>query len=141
MAATTETKIWLALKSRIETIPLAYQKAYAGEKFTPPSSGGKLLPYLRIGRVSANPSRLFIADGGPYDRNGFIIITLVYPLSQDQSVYDQLAGQIAEHFRDDVKMPYQGICVSVPSYPHVVEGYEDNGYWSIPVRIPWRVFA
>lgn len=141
MAATTETKIWLALKSRIETIPLAYPKAWAGQVFTPPSSGATLLPYLRIGRVSANPSRMFIGDGKPYDRNGFIIITLVYPLVENQALYDQIAGQIAEHFRDDVKMPYAGLCVSIPSYPHIVEGYEDSGFWSVPVRVPWRVFA
>lgn len=91
--------------------------------------------------MSATPSRMMIGDGKPYDRSGFIIITLVYPLGQDQSVYDQIAGQIADHFNDSTKMPMNGLCVSVPSYPQIVEGYEDNGYWSIPVRIPWRVFA
>lgn len=141
MAATIETSIWLAIKARVETIPLPYAKAWAGQTFKPPFEGTTLLPYLRIGRVTANPSRMFIGDGKPYDRNGFIIITLVYPLGQDQAVYDQIAGQIADHFSDTTKMPLNGLCVSVPSAPHVVEGYEDSGYWSVPVRVPWRVFA
>lgn len=143
MAATIETSIWLAIKARVETLPLVYPKAWAGQKFTPPFGGvpAMPLPYLRIGRVTANPSRIFIGDGKPYDRNGFIIITLVYPLGQDQAVYDQIAGQIAEHFSDTTKMPMNGLCVSVPSAPHIVEGYEDNGFWSVPVRVPWRVFA
>lgn len=141
MAANIETSIWLAIKSRIDTLLPAYQKAYPGQVFTPPKSGTTLLPYLRIGRVTATPSRLFVGDGKPYQRTGFIIVTLVHPLGQDVSVYDQIAGKISDHFNDETKMRYGNICVSVPSYPQVVEGHEDNGYWTCPVRIPWKTFA
>lgn len=138
---TIETKIWLAIKSRIDTLLPAYAKAWPAETFNPPFSNGKLLPYLRIGRVSATPARQFIADGKPYLRTGFIIITLVHPLGQKQSYYDQIAGTIADHFTDAVDMRYLDVCVSVTDYPHITEGYEDNGYWTIPVRVSWRCFA
>lgn len=141
MAASIEASIWLAIKERIETRLPAYGKAYPGETFTPPYSGSVLLPYLRIGRVSAVPARQFIDNGQGYDRQGFIIVTLVAPLGQDVAVYDQTAGQIAEHFNDETKMRFGSVCVSVPSYPQVLEGFEDNGYWTVPVRIPWRCFA
>ena len=141
MAATTETSIWLAIKARIATLLPTYGKAYPGETFSPPYSGSALLPYLRIGRVSAVPARQMIADGQGYERQGFIIVTLVYPLGQAVEVYDQIAGTIAEYFNDDTKMRYGSVCVSVPSYPQVLEGFEDMGYWTIPVRIPWRCFA
>lgn len=140
-AATTETSIWLAIKARIATLLPTYGKAYPGETFTPPYSGSALLPYLRIGRVSATPVRQFIDNGQEYDRQGFVIVTLVYPLGQPVEVYDQIAGTIADHFRDTTKMVYGSLCVSVPSYPQVLEGFEDNAYWTIPVRIPWRCFA
>ena len=141
MAANIETSIWLAIKARIATLLPTYGKAYPGETFTPPYSGSALLPYLRIGRVSAVPVNQFYYDGEPYRREGFIIITLVTPLGQNVSVYDQIAGDIAQHFNDTVKMTYGALTVSIPSYPHVVEGYEENGYWTIPVRIPWLCFA
>lgn len=143
MAATIETKIWLALKSRVNSIPLSFQKAWPAEKFTPPFGGSPAmpLPYLRIGRVTADPSRVFIDNGGEYERSGALIVTLVHPLGQAGEVYDQMAGVIAEHFNDTVKVSYGGVCVSVRDYPSVNEGFEDNGFWTIPVRIPWRCFA
>lgn len=143
MSARIETAIWLALKARIETIPLGLSFAWPGETFVAPSSGVSLLPYLRVGRVTASPVRQVIAPGKPHERTGAIIVTLVAPLStkQNVSVYDQMAGEIALHFRDGTEMTFSGICVSVTSYPHVQEGYEDSGYWTVPVSIPWRCFA
>lgn len=143
MSAKIETAIWLALRARVESLPLAYSKAWPGQTFTPPSSGTPPMPqpYLRVGRVSADPARVLIADGRPHDRAGSLMITLVAPLGQDVAVYDQIAAGIAEHFKDGTKMRYAGVCVAVTAYPHVQEGYEDNGYWTVPVRVPWRCFA
>lgn len=141
MSAATETAIWLALKGRVESLPMAYPKAWPGETFQPPSANGRPLPYLRIGRVSVEPERQFIAAGKPHDRRGMLVVTLVYPLGQNVSAYDQIAGEIAAHFRDGTEVRSGAVCVSVPSYPHAQEGYEDNGYWTVPVSIPWRCFA
>lgn len=141
MTPKIETSIWLALKSRVDVLMPEYAKAYPAEKFTPPFGAGALLPYLRIGRVSAAPARKLIANGQGYQRTGFLMVTLVAPLGQDVAVYDQIAGSIAEHFNDTVKMQHNGLCVSIPSYPQVNEGYEENGYWTVPVRVPWRCFA
>ena len=143
MDASTETKIWMALKSRADSIPLSFPKAWPAEKFIPPFGGSPsmALPYLRVGRVSADPARVFIPNGGKYDRSGALIITLVHPLGQAGEVYEQMAGVIADHFNDTIKLYYGGLCVSVPYYPSVNEGFEDSGYWTVPVRIPWRCFA
>lgn len=136
-----EVKIWLALKSRVDSIPLTFDKAWPAQTFTPPSSGGELLPYLRIGRVSIEPVPAFIEDGKRHTRTGTLIITLVHPLGQDVAVYDQYAGQIAQHFADGTQMHYNDVCVKVTSQPHVQPGFEDNGYWQVPISIPWRTFA
>ena len=143
MSAMIETAIWLAIRSRIEALPLGYDIAWPAEKFTPPFSGAKLLPYIRVGRVSADPVRRFIDNGQAYERTGSVIVTLVAPLLTGSSIsfYDQVAGTIGDHFKDTTQMSYSGVCVSVPSYPSVQEGYEDNGYWTVPVVIPWRCFA
>ena len=141
MSAGIETSIWLALKARIDTLPLAYPKAWPGQTFQVPSSGGLPQPFLRVGRVSADPMRLFLGDGEPHRRTGSLMVTLVHPLGQAVAVYDQIAAGIAEHFIDGTQMRYGAVCVAVSSCPHVQEGYEDTGYWTVPVRIPWRCFA
>lgn len=136
-----ETSLWLAFKDRITSMPLTIAKAWPGETFTFPTAGGKPLPFLRVGRVSASPIRQMLAAGQAHERNGFIIVTLVYPLGQSVSVYDEIAGTIAEHFKDGTALNYGSVCAIVTSYPHVAEGYTENGYWEIPVRIPWRCYA
>jgi len=141
MSALVETSIWLALKLRVESLPIAYPKAWPGETFEVPASGGLPQPYLRIGRINVAPVRQMIAVGKAHERTGSLMITLVHPLGQNVSVYDQIAATIADHFRDGTEMRYGSVCVSVTSFPHVQEGYEDNGYWTVPVRVPWRCFA
>lgn len=136
-----ETKIWLALKAHAESIPIGFAKAWPGQIFTPPSASGKLLPYFRIGRVAVDPIRQFLDFGKPHERTGSLMVTLVYPLGSDVSVYDNIAGEVAKHFIDGTQMRYQDVCVLVTDYPYVNEGYEDNGYWTVPVRIPWRCYA
>lgn len=136
-----ETSIWLALKSRVVSLPLVYERAWPGQTFTPPSAGGKLQPFLSIGRVSSAPVGMFIDAGKPHERRGSLIITLVYPLGQDIAVYDELGAKIAAYFKDGVEMRYADICASVRGYPHVQEGYEETGYWHVPVVIPWKCYA
>lgn len=141
MSAKLETKLWLALKSRIDTLLPDLKKAWPGVKFEVPSSNGRLEPYLSVGRVTAAPMRRHIATGKPHERTGFLMVTLVYPLGQNTAVYEQIGAEIAEHFKDGTQMSYDGLCVTVTSYPHVQDGYEDGGYWFVPVRIQWRCFA
>lgn len=136
-----ETKIWLSLRARIESIPLPFAKAWPAETFTPTHVNGELLPYLRIGRVTVAPVPVFIDTGKRHQRTGTLIITLVHPLGQVTSVYDEYAGQIASHFAEGTAMYYDGVCVKITAQPHVQPGYEDNGYWTVPVSIPWRTFA
>lgn len=136
-----ETKIWLALRERVESIPLTFAKAWPAETFTPTHTNGQLTPYLRIGRVTVAPIPVFIDAGKRHQRTGTLIITLVHPLGQVTSVYDEYAGQIAAHFAEGIAMYYDGVCVKITAQPHVQPGYEDNGYWQVPISIPWRTFA
>ena len=141
MSAGIETSIWLALKSRVTSLLPTYPKAWPGQVFAVPSSDGKPAPFLRVGRVSVAPERLFLGDDEEHKRTGRLVVTLVYPLGQDVAVYDQIAAGIARHFAEGVQMTFAGLTVEVSDTPHVQEGYEDNGYWNAPVSIPWRCYA
>lgn len=136
MSPAIETQIWLALKSRINTLPLGLPFAWPAIPFTAVTNG-----YIRVGTVSAAPVRAMIPGGQGYTRTGYLMLTLVMPMNHDTSVFTDLAGQIAQHFNDTVKVRYGSICVTITANSHVMDGYMDNGYWSVPVRIPWRCFA
>lgn len=139
MSAKVDTAIWLALRARLKTVSLSgWPVALPGEVFRPPNPPA---PFLRVGRVTAAPERMLIAPGKPHARIGAMMVTVVAPFGQDPAVYDQWAATVAEHFRDGVAMRAHGVCVAVSSYPAVNPGYEDEGWWNVPVRIPWICYA
>lgn len=137
-----ETEIWLAQKAAVKGIqgkPGDYPLAYPGEMYSPANA-----PYLRIGRASTAPDGQLIKRGAPAERLGSLIVTLVVPLSLNWTTenYDYIAGIIAAHFKDGTHMRYGDVCLTVTDHPHVQPGYDDeNGYWSVPINIPWRTFA
>ena len=97
---TVEVKIWLALKSRIDSLPLTFSKAWPAETFTVPHSGNPptLQPYIRIGTVTVDPLPVQIATGKPHVRTGTLILTLVHPLRSGYTmpVYNQYGFIIPE---------------------------------------------
>jgi len=142
MTPSIETSIWLALKAHLRTIQSEFKFAWPGEGFTIPHDETGLLPYWRVGYLSVAPVAMEIAYGKLHLRTGTLIVTLVHPMGGDVAVFNEYAGQMAQHFTDGLKMRYGGaVCVEIPNYPHVMDGYEDSGYWTVPVSIPWRCFA
>lgn len=131
-----ETQIWLALKSGIDSLPLSYPIAWPAETFSAVASG-----YIRVGTVSSSPNPELIATGKKHTRRGFLMLTLVMPMQPNTSISIDQAGQIAEHFKEGDTVRYGSVCVTITANPHVMDGYEDGGYWNVPVRIPWRTFA
>lgn len=134
---TVETSIWLALRSRIETLPLspALPIAYPGGTYSP---NGKA--YIAVGRVTVAPERVLIGKGR-HDRTGTLTLSYVAPLGQDIAVYTEVAGQIAAHFEEDTRMKHGDVCVRVTAKPHVVDGYRDEPYWRTPVNVRWQTYA
>jgi hypothetical protein len=132
-----ETKIWLALNERIKTLPFTPKLpiAYAGKTYAPVD--GKA--FLAVNKISVDPIRLFIGDQ-TNERTGTLTITFVSAINNDTSYYEEQAGTIADHFRQDTLMAYEDVCVRVISQPHVVSGFQDNGWWRVPVNIRWQTY-
>ena len=130
-----ETKIWLALKSRIATIPGGLAIAYPADVYTPTDAA-----YIAVGRVNIAPERVFVASGA-HERRGTLTLSHVAPIGQDQAVYEEAGAKIAAHFPDDLCMNVQGIAVKVVSASHVVDGYRDGAWWRTPVNVFWRCAA
>ena len=130
-----ETKIWLALKSRIQSIPGELAIAYPADVFTPGAAA-----YIAVGRVNIAPERVFVASGA-HERRGTLTLSHVAPIGQDQAVYEEAGAKIAAHFPADLCMNFQGIAVKVVSASHVVDGYRDGAWWRTPVNVFWRCAA
>lgn len=62
--AKMETKIWMALKSRIATIPGGLTVAYPADVYTPGAAA-----YIAMRRRNIAPERVFVASGA-HERRG-----------------------------------------------------------------------
>lgn len=133
--AEVETKIWMALKSRIATIPGGLAIAYPADVFTPTNSA-----YIAVGRVNIAPERVFVASGA-HERTGTLTLSHVAPIGQDQAVYEEAGAKIAAHFPADLCINFQGVAVKIVSAPHVVDGYRDGAWIRTPVNVFWRCGA
>lgn len=145
MAPTIETKIWLALRSRIDTLnagnllwPGPWPVAFPGSDYEPRVG----VPYVAVGRTTATPIRLEI-NRRVNDRAGILTISAVMPLGLDPAVYEEAGGLIAQHFGPCIV--FGGVTLTLMSatgnVAHVVDGYRDGGWWRVPVNIPWRTWA
>lgn len=130
-----ETKIWMALKSRIQSIPGGLAIAYPADVFTPGAAA-----YIAVGRVNIAPERVFVAAGA-HERRGTLTLSHVAPIGQDQAVYEEAGAKIAAHFPADLCINFQGVAVKIVSASHVVDGYRDGAWWRTPVNVFWRASA
>lgn len=138
-----EVDIWKALAARVTSLSSAYSIAWPGEAFVVPSTGVRLKPYLRVALIVAEPTGVFIEYGQLHERTGFLMLTMVYPIIPKVTLTNYLTypSTVAKHFKDGTITRSGNVCVTVTEYPQVMDGYEDNGYYTVPVRIPWRCFA
>lgn len=149
MSATTETKIWQALKARVQTLSSGLTINWPMEPFTPPVSGGKPVPYVECRHLPNANVRRFIGSNDPMERMGILQLTLCWPASEigtasgktHPDVLVQHAGEIAAHFPTDLAMDFQGIRVRVERAPDVTQPYRDDAYWRCPVSVRWRCYA
>ena len=135
------TKIWMALRAGVETLPLAPMPsvAWPGSTFEPVSG----VQFLAIGEVYTAPRRAMI-DQPISDRAGSITITAVQAIGQDPAVYREIAGRIADHFTGRC-LSFQGVKLTLQSEggqtAYAAAGYRDGGWWRTPIIVPWRTWA
>ena len=138
MAASVETKIWLALKAKIETLPLSFPVAYPKQDYTPET--GKA--WIKVSHMLNTGFRPFIGNADPELRQGILQLALHTPLnSQTAEVDMQYAGQIAAHFAADRKLYHDGIKVTIQRYPDVGQAYRVDDWWFTPVNVAWQSFS
>lgn len=139
-AATVETKIWLALKGRVETIPLAFPRAWPKQSFTPTTGQA----WIRVTHLPNANSRPFLGSDDPMFRQGLLQIGLMTPLTGQVAEVDlQWAGSIAKHFWDDLPARtifHDGMTVTIQRAPDVAGAFREDAWWFTPISIRYECF-
>ena len=140
MAATTDTKIWMAIRGAVTAAAGGLPIAWRDEVFTPPKTATGLLPFLAVGDVQ-NVTRPLIGSNAVREYTGIVTLSYVAPLGYDAAWYIQNASALLNGFLLDRSYSFQGVCVkwgNPPSVPRIDRGYRDDGYIRTPIIIPWR---
>lgn len=135
-----DTKIWLALKSRLDGLAalVGLPISWPNESFTAPAGG-----YLRVSHVPNTPGRVFLGTSDPHDRMGVVPVMVLAKRGWTEAMVREVAGKIAAHFSPDLVMSYDGVLVRVRQAPRVgaVVNPADSSYAECIVEIQYRSFA
>lgn len=141
MSATIETKIWLALRARLEALTLspALHIAWPNEAFSPVVGTS----YLEATHFPNAVQRQYLKGSDPHFYQGIFQITLHAPLNKVQGYAQatETAGLIAEHFAAGQRMYYDNIAVRVAKHPNVLSGRSSGTYFDIPISIDYYIEA
>ena len=135
-----ETTDWLALKGRVDTLVTdpAMQVFEPGALVTPPTDGGKPLPFILLSDVTNDPERRGI-DPRLHVRSGTLMLTVQWPIARavSHTQLKEIAGRIAAHFPADTCMRSGPSRLRVVSDASALSPYVDGAYSVAPVRVPW----
>ena len=131
------TLLWLALRSRVETIPLspALPIAWPADGFEPGAD-----PFLSVSFLPGDPGRLTIGAAGPHPLTGALALVLVVPaaLHWDTARIQNTAGVIRRHFPVDLPMRCGTVKATVARPPTIQQTYRDGAYLRTPVIARWQ---
>lgn len=142
-----ETAIWLALRGRVQALPVSIvpQSAIAWPKrpFTKPTLNGQPAPYIEVRHLPNQVGRLMVKGSGPHQRPGILQLDYMSPTggALDDVQVTEMAGRIASHFPADMVLSAAGVRVRVERAPDVAQGFADGPYWRVPVSIRWECLA
>lgn len=138
MSAAAETKIWLALRARVETIPLAFEVVWPKQTFEPSPDQ----TWLEVRHLINNGARPFLDGDDPQFRQGILQIDLMTPLLPQSGEVDlQYAGQIAAHLGAVRTLFYDDVKVRIQRAPDVGPAARVNGSWATTIRTRWESFC
>jgi hypothetical protein len=128
-----ETKIYQAIKARVEALPMkaTYDIVWSdGAGYSPSPTK----PYLRCTWTPNTTQRQFIGSKEPHRRPGVLQIDVMDTKTRGSGVARETAGQVAAHFPADMRLTFMGAKVRVLREPSVFEPFIDT-HIQVPVSI------
>jgi len=148
---TIETKIMQAIKARVATIPLSYDKLWTdGEPASPPTTGGQPAPYVECHFEPNRNVRRFTGAKEASERPGLLLLTLCWPIAKvgagsgkthQDAIREMAASKVAAHFGTDNLLSFQGARVRVTNLPDVLGSYRDDAYLRVPCTVTLQAFT
>ena len=134
---TFEAKAWLALRTRLTSLALTpvLPIAWPNEVFTPPAGG-----YLRVTYAPNVVVRQYTNSRVSY-RPGIFLVNVVSKLNQNMAVAIEIAGKVAAHFPQDLRMSYQDVTLYVEKEPDVRQPLITESFVEVPVVVWYAAVA
>lgn len=146
-----ETSIWLALKSRVQSLTgwTAAQIAWPMQPYTPPVTGNRPGAYIEVANLPNATVRPYVGSDEAQTYQGILQVTLCWPVAtigtgSGQTHSDavlQKAGEVAAHFSTDLKLREEGVTVRITRAPDVASPFRDDAYMRVPISISWQSLA
>ena len=93
--------------------------------------------YLQVNQLRNTPIEYGIANDIREDR-GILQVTVVCPGGNGKVAAVALASRVSEHFSIDLEIELAGYDLSIQNHPTVHTGIPDEGWYRVPVSIPWQ---
>ena len=93
--------------------------------------------YLQVNQLRNTPIEYGIANDIREDR-GILQVTVVYPGGRGKVAAVALASRVAEHFPIDLEIDLATHQLSIQNHPSIHTGIPDEGWYRVPVSIPWQ---
>jgi hypothetical protein len=103
------------------------------------------LPYVPVAQTAYQQVALLLADpinpeiGRMYQENGYMQITLRYPLNTGPGAADAMAQSIRDWFYYGLPLAANGLTVTINKTPTISPSFVDGDRYCIPVKV--RFFA
>lgn len=123
-----------ALEGALNGITPAISTAWENAPFTPVSGTA----YQKVNLLLADPDNLGFGSG-PYREQGYLQVSLMYPLATGPAAAGARAELIRSTFYRGLSLINNGITVLIEKTPTIGSGTVDGDRWMIPVKI--RFFA
>lgn len=131
-----ETKIWLALKARINTLVTSptLPRVEPGEVLPTPNNA----PLLLISDARNNVIRVGI-DPDLHIHSGTLILSVRWPtqVPVSHTQFVEIGGTIAAHFPADLSMQFGGKCIRVIEDATMLQPDIDGPWRIVTVRVLW----
>ena len=95
------------------------------------------LAYLQVNQLRNTPIEYGIANDIREDR-GILQVTVVCPGGKGKVAAVALASRVAEHFPIDLEIDLTTHHLSIQNHPSIHTGIPDEGWYRVPVSIPWQ---
>lgn len=132
-----QTRIWMALKGRVEEAAGDLPIAWPGQVFETSEA------FLAVSEVLGPAERRSLRGTDPHRARGTLAMRLSIPVRDTSApeVWRERAAQIAAAFPADLWVEFQGQRVRIRENGDVLAGYQDGGWCHLPIQARWEAMV